>query len=137
MRITGWRLGLGGTAAALAVASNLGAATAPGAAAQEPLPAAPANAAGRYSVLREGGKDTGCMLTLDSQRKPGGRASASLAPGCRDQGIVVFDPMAWRVVGGRLVLRARKGHETHLDLQPDGTWKKDPKEGTPLSLKKL
>ena len=77
------------------------------------------------------------MLTLDSQVKGPGGKKASLAPGCRDQGIVIFDPVGWQIVNGRLVLTARKGHKTHLDAQPDGTWKKDPKEGKSLTLKKL
>ncbi|MGH6811565.1 MAG: AprI/Inh family metalloprotease inhibitor [Methylocella sp.] len=104
---------------------------------QDSPAAAPADAAGRYSILRDGGKDTGCMLTLAKQVKAPGRAKASLAPGCRDQGIVIFDPAGWQIVNGRLVLTARKGHKTHLDAQPDGTWKKDPKEGKSLILKKL
>ena len=99
--------------------------------------AAPADAAGRYAILRDGGKDTGCMLTLDRRVKGSGREKASLAPGCRDQGIVIFDPAGWQIVNGRLVLTARKGHKTYLDAQPDGTWKKDPKEGKSLTLKKL
>jgi Protease inhibitor Inh len=99
--------------------------------------AAPADTAGRYSILRDGGKDTGCMLTLDNQVKARGREKASLAPGCRDQGIVIFDPASWQIVNGRLVLTARKGHKTYLDAQPDGTWKKDPKEGKSLTLKKM
>ncbi|WOJ91079.1 AprI/Inh family metalloprotease inhibitor [Methylocapsa polymorpha] len=94
-------------------------------------------AAGRYSILRAGDKDTGCMLTLDSKTKARSGNKASLAPGCRDQGIVIFDPVAWQIVGGRLVLTARKGHSTHLDQQSDGTWTKDPKEGASLSLKKM
>ena len=65
---------------------------------------APADVAGRYAVLREAGRDTGCMVTLDASSK------AFLAPACRDQGIVIFDPTAWRLAGGRLVLVARKGH---------------------------
>jgi len=93
--------------------------------------------AGRYSVLREGGKDTGCMLTLDDHTKGAGGNKATLAPACRDQGIVVFDPTGWQIVAGRLVLRARKGHSTHLDLQTDGTWTKDPGEGKLLILKKM
>jgi Protease inhibitor Inh len=96
-----------------------------------------ADAAGRYSILRDGGKDTGCMLTLDNRVKAPGRVKASLAPGCRDQGIVIFDPAGWQIVNGRLVLTARKGHKTYLDAQPDGTWKKDPREGKSLTLKKL
>ena len=104
---------------------------------QETPAAAPADAAGRYSILRDGGKDTGCMLTLDKHVKPPGGQKASLAPGCRDQGIVIFDPAGWQIVNGRLVLTARKGHKTYLDAQPDGSWKKDPKEGKSLTLKKL
>jgi Protease inhibitor Inh len=45
--------------------------------------------------------------------------------------------VSWQLVGGRLVLTARKGHKTYLDAQPDGSWKKDPKDGPPLSLKKF
>lgn len=97
----------------------------------------PSDVAGRYAILRDGSKDTGCMLTLDGQVKARGGDKASLSPACRDQGIVVFDPTAWRIVDGRLVLTARKGHTTHLDAQPDGTWKKDASEGKSLSLKKL
>ncbi len=96
-----------------------------------------AGVGGRYSILRDGGKDTGCMLTFDNQAKGSGGQKASLAPGCRDQGIVIFDPVGWQIVNSRLVLTARKGHKTHLDAQPDGTWKKDPKEGKSLTLKKL
>ncbi|HUB62925.1 MAG TPA: AprI/Inh family metalloprotease inhibitor [Methylocella sp.] len=102
-----------------------------------PPAASPAETAGRYSIMRDGGKDTGCMLTLASQARASGGGKASLAPGCRDQGIVIFDPVGWQIVNGRLVLTARKGHKAHLDAQPDGTWKKDPKEGKALILKKL
>lgn len=106
----------------------------------EAVQAAPkpqADAAGRYSLLREGGKDTGCMLTLDAAAKVQGKGKASLAPGCRDQGIVIFDPAGWEIINGRLVLVARKGHKAHFDAQTDASWKKDPGEGKPLSLKKL
>ena len=96
-----------------------------------------AEATGRYSVLREGGKDTGCMLTLDAKGTSPRRGQASLAPGCRDQGIVIFDPAGWEIIGGRLVLTARKGHKAHFDARSDGSWRKDAAEGKTLSLKKL
>ncbi len=82
-------------------------------------------------------RDTGCMVTLDRSRaKDGDRAQ--LAPGCRDQGIVVFDPSTWSLVRGELVLTARAGHKTKLERGEDGVWAKDPKEGgKPLGLKKL
>ena len=93
-------------------------------------PARPNDVAGRYIILREGGRDVGCMLTLDDKaRGPGGDLKAQLAPACRDQGIVVFDPVAWRVERGRLVLTARKGHAATFEKQPDGAWWKDPAEG--------
>ena len=102
-------------------------------------PARPTDVAGRYIILREGGRDVGCMLTLDDKaRGPGGDLKAQLAPACRDQGIVVFDPVAWRVERGRLVLTARKGHAATFDKQADGAWWKDPAEGgKPLGVKKI
>jgi len=104
-----------------------------------PRAAPPGDVAGRYIILREGGKDVGCMLTLEGAvRGPGGDLKAQLAPACRDQGIVVFDPVAWRVERGRLILTARKGHAATFDKQPDGAWWKDPAEGgKPLGVKKI
>jgi hypothetical protein len=110
-----------------------------------PVPSKPGKAsserlgdlAGRYAVLRDKTHDTGCMLTLDDKTRVKGGTRAALAPACRDQGIVVFDPTAWQIVNGRLVLTAKAGHVTHLDKQGDGTWLKDPVEGKSLSLKKL
>ena len=93
--------------------------------------------AGRYAVMRDKTHDTGCMLTLDDKTRVKSGARASLAPACRDQGIVVFDPSAWQMVNGRLVLTAKAGHMTHLDKQDDGSWLKDASEGKSLSLKKL
>lgn len=102
-----------------------------------PLPSV-AEMAGRYSVLREKGKDTGCMVTFDDKAHgPKGSFKANLAPACRDQGIVIFDPVGWQLQGGRLVLTARKGHTTKLDLQENGSWTKDATEGKSLSLKKM
>ena len=99
----------------------------------------PNDLAGRYIILRDGGRDVGCMLTLDDKaRGPGGDLKAQLAPACRDQGIVVFDPVGWRVERGRLVLTARKGHTATFDWQADGAWWKDPQEGgKPLGVKKI
>ena len=98
----------------------------------------PAEMAGHYAVLREKTKDTGCMVTFDDNAHgPKGSFKAHLAPACRDQGIIIFDPVGWQLQGGRLVLTARKGHTTKLDLQQDGSWMKDATEGKSLSLKKM
>ena len=94
--------------------------------------------AGRYAVMREK-HDTGCMVTLDDKtRGKGGGDRAQLAPGCRDQGIVIFDPSSWQIVKGELVLTARAGHKARLQKDDTGVWQKDPKDGgKPLGLKKL
>ena len=72
---------------------------------------------GRYNVLRDG-KETGCMLTLEASR-------AQLAPACRDNGIVIFDPKGWSLTHRRLVLRARKGHNAIFEMDDKGVWQKD------------
>ena len=86
---------------------------------------------GRYAPLREGNKDTGCMITLEASRK------AQLAPACRDQGLVVFDPINWQMERGRLGVTARKGHKAWFDRQSDGAWLRDPKEGKTLILRPI
>jgi hypothetical protein len=93
-------------------------------------------AAGRYAVLRGEGKDTGCMVTLETVPRAGG-LKAQLAPACRDNGVVVFDPVSWSLERGRLALTARKGHKAHFDRQPDGGWHRDAKEGKALILKPI
>lgn len=102
-------------------------------------PATPASMPGRYAVLREEGRDTGCMVTLEEKaRGPKGSVKAFLAPACRDNGIVIFDPAGWSLDRGQLLLFARKGHSARFLRQPDGSWTKDPKEGgKPLGLKRL
>jgi hypothetical protein len=103
------------------------------------FPGRPADFAGRYIILREGDKDVGCLLSLDTAaRGPRGSYKAQLAPACRDQGIVVFDPIGWQLERGRLLLTARKGHNAVFEYHANGVWWKDPKEGgKPLGLKKL
>lgn len=92
---------------------------------------------GRYAVLRDTTRDTGCMLTLDATPRGAG-ARALLAPACRDNGISIFEPTAWSFAGGKLTLTARKGHRAHFIMTQDGSWQKDPKEGgKPLGFRKM
>lgn len=97
----------------------------------------PSAVAGRYSILRAEDKDTGCMLTLDDRSRGRGGFRAQLAPACRDNGIVVFDPVGWSIERGHLALTARKGHKAHFDLDSGGIWRRDSSEGKALSLKRL
>lgn len=101
------------------------------------LPPATAEAvAGNYAVLRED-RDTGCMVTLEPGRTASG-LRARLAPACRDQGIVIFDPVNWQIArGSALVLRARKGHTTELTRRDGKTWTNAPPRGAALVLKRL
>ncbi|WP_170849918.1 MULTISPECIES: AprI/Inh family metalloprotease inhibitor [unclassified Beijerinckia] len=91
--------------------------------------------AGRYAVIRESGRDTGCMVTLSEQGRGRGMNRAQLAPACRDQGIVIFDPLGWSVERGHVVLHARKGHKLELNADGEGQWMKD--GAKPLGLKRL
>ena len=102
-------------------------------------PVKQADMVGRYAILRDGNKDTLCMLTLESSaRGPRGTLKAQLAPACRDQGVVVFEPMGWQLERNKLVLTARKGHKATFELTADGSWQKDPKEGgKPLGFRKM
>jgi hypothetical protein len=93
-------------------------------------------AAGRYAILRGDNKETGCMLTLETRPGSGG-FKAQLAPACRDNGLVIFDPIAWSMDHGRLALTARKGHKNHFDRMPGGGWRRDAKEGKDLILRPL
>lgn len=108
-----------------------------GVAASQAHSASSAETAGRYSILREGDKDTGCMLTLDARSRSRAGLKAQLAPACRDNGVVIFDPVGWSVDRGRLVLTARKGHKAHFDKDADGVWRRDAKEGKALGLRPI
>ncbi len=87
--------------------------------------------AGRYALLREENKDSGCLVNL----LPGGRAQ--LGPGCKDQGLVVFDPIGWSTGRNSIILRARKGHRVNFILKTDGTWLREPADKRPLALRKF
>ena len=94
------------------------------------------DASGRYAILRDD-RETGCMLTLEARAPGPGGNRAQLAPACRDNGIVVFDPVGWTIDHGRLVLTARKGHKAHFERDAAGVWRRDPKEGKALGFRPI
>lgn len=96
----------------------------------------PSDAAGRYAILREADKDTGCMLTLEAHARGPGGFKAQLAPACRDNGMVIFDPVGWSFERNRLSLTARKGHKAHFEFR-DGVWRREAKEGKALGLRRM
>lgn len=94
--------------------------------------------AGRYALMREDGKDRGCVLTLADANNGKGEFGASLSGACKDQGLQIFDPVAWQMDKDRLILSARKGHNVvRFEQQADGSWQKDGELSRPLTLKKL
>lgn len=101
---------------------------------QQRLPETPAPAGaggpGRYALLREENKDSGCLVNLQQSGR------AQLGPGCMDQGLVVFDPTGWSSGRNSLILRGRKGHRVTFMYRPDGTWLRDPPDKRPLALRK-
>ncbi len=100
-------------------------------------PTTVATVAGNYAVLRQN-RDTGCMVTLETAGRSAAELRAHLAPACRDQGIVVFDPSGWQLLhGNELVLTAKRGHTTALMRRDDKTWANAPATGAPLILKRL
>jgi len=94
--------------------------------------------AGRYAVLREDGKDTLCMVTLQDAARGNGYYRAQLAPACRDNGIVVFDPIAWSIDrAGHISLQARKGHKIQFQRNAKGDWYRIDDKAKPLGLRKI
>ncbi len=115
------------------LATPLQAATPPSAA--QPVQTPP----GIYAVDRFSEKDV-CRIELTGQPLPtktDGSMAARILPGCRDNGVTVFDPVAWRLASGRMVLRARKGHALSLVAATDNGWRRDPDTGVTFILRKV
>jgi hypothetical protein len=94
---------------------------------------------GRYAIARGSNKiDTGCMLLLNAAA-PGPDSSyfVRLAPACRDQGLLTFNPTGWESDGQSMIVHSGKGNYAHFTLQSDGQWAKDDADGKPLFLKRL
>ena len=100
---------------------------------------APPEFMGRYQILRASAADTGCVLVLERLAGPKtGTARASLAPGCQDSGLQIFDPTGWNVeFGDRLFMISRKGHSMGFTKERNGDWTKDPAKGSPMMLKRI
>ena len=80
------------------------------------------------------------MVALEDRggRGPKGSSRAFLAPACRDQGLVIFDPVGWALAGGKLLLYANRGHSLSFLPGSDGkSWTKEEAAGKPIGLRRL
>lgn len=116
------------------------------------VPLADRPGAGTYALDRFNNKDI-CRLSLDARPAPpaessllkptaiaqpvGDSAPVRILPGCRDNGIAVFDPTTWSYAEGRLTLKARRGHAVNLVFKGEGRWRRDPDVGTTLELRRI
>ncbi len=67
----------------------------------------------------------------------GPTGAVKLLPGCQDDGIEVFNPVAWEYAGGRITLTAKRGHTLGLVSNGDGRWRRDPETGAILLLRRV
>lgn len=100
----------------------------PGPAKPDPV-ASDAPAPGLYALDRYRDRDV-CRLDL-------GSTGVRIVPGCRDSGIEIFDPVAWSYAGGRLTLKAKRGHKVELVPTGGGSWQRDPDAGTTFVLRRV
>jgi hypothetical protein len=84
---------------------------------------------GTYAIDRLRAQGT-CRLAFD----PTG--TVKLLPDCQDEGMEVFNPVAWHYAGGRLTLTAKRGHTLGLVRNGDGRWRRDPETGATLLLRR-
>jgi hypothetical protein len=93
--------------------------------------AAPANAPLPGTYLLDRFREQGtCRLAFE------GNGSIKLLPGCRDEGIEVFNPVRWGYANGRMTVTAKRGHAIDLIPTGDGRWRRDPEVGTTFVLRR-
>lgn len=106
-----------------------------------PKPKDPFPIPGVYALDRFSAKDV-CRIELAPSKvvataRTEVLSAAHILPGCRDGGITVFDPVSWRFANGHMTLKAKRGHALNLVASSDGTWRRDPDNGTTLVLRKI
>lgn len=89
---------------------------------------------GIYALDRFREQDV-CRIELANEAAAA--APVRLLDGCRDNGLMVFDPVSWRFVKGRLTLNARRGHTVTLVPAGEGRWRRDPDVGTTFVLHRV
>jgi Protease inhibitor Inh len=98
--------------------------------------AAPMHAAedmlGDWAIARSGGKPI-CMLTLANSPAAGGAMALRLKAGC-DPLVTRFNPNAWRLDQGELVLLSARGQSWQFEETEPDTWQRVPESADPILL---
>lgn len=100
----------------------------------DPLPPGERPSPGTYALDRYREQD---VCRLDLMEGDSARAPVRIREGCRDGGVSVFDPVAWRYASGRLTLTAKRGHSVDLVPAGEGRWRRDPDIGTTFVLRRV
>ena len=87
---------------------------------------------GDWAVARAAGKPI-CMITLANTPAAGGALTLRLKAGC-DQLVTRFNPNAWRMDQGELVLLSARGQSWQFEETEPDTWQRVPESADPILL---
>jgi hypothetical protein len=88
--------------------------------------------AGDWAVARGAGKPI-CMLTLVNSPAANGGLTLRVKAGC-DPFVARFNPSAWRIAEGELVLLSARGQSWQFEETEPDTWQRVPETSDPILL---
>src|SRR5215469_14657731 len=88
--------------------------------------------AGDWAIARGSGKPI-CTLTLANNPTTGGALSLRLKAGC-DPLVTRFNPTAWRMQEGALMLLSARGQSWQFEETEPDTWQRVPESADPIQL---
>jgi hypothetical protein len=87
---------------------------------------------GDWGIAHGTGKPI-CMLTLANSPAGGGNLALKIKPGC-DPLVTRFNPSAWRMEQGQLVLLSSRGQSWQFEENDANTWQRVPETADPILL---
>jgi hypothetical protein len=88
--------------------------------------------AGDWAIARGSGKPI-CTLTLANNPTTGGALALRLKAGC-DPLVTRFNPTAWRMQEGALMLLSARGQSWQFEETEPDTWQRVPESADPIQL---
>ena len=89
--------------------------------------------AGDWAVARGTGKPV-CVLTLAKSPAGSDALVLKIKPGCGDAVVTRFNPVAWRVDEGELVLLSQRGESWQFEQNDANSWQRVPESSDPVLL---